>query len=701
MSYHHVFNPKSIAIIGASSKKDSVGSAVLNNLLFQGFKGTLYPVNPKYTEILDTPCFATYSDLPEIPELAIIIIPAQFVPESVKEIAQKGTKAFVIISAGFKEIGDDGAALEQQVSNICREHDITLVGVNCLGAMNVKTGMNASFASNLPAVGGIALVAQSGALCTSVIDYSHHLGLGFSKIISVGNKTLFNEMEMLEYFESDTDTSVVMMYLEDIHAATDILNRAKNITKPVVVLKSGRTEQGRIAAASHTGALGGSDAVYDALFRQSNIIRANTIEELFNFSLAFATNPVPTGGRVAIITNAGGPGGITIDAVSNAGLEVAQLSAKTTDILKNALPAAASVKNPIDVLGDAGADRYKISIDTVLSDENVDSLIVILTPQSMTDSIGVAQAIIQAKKMHSKPIIASFMGADKVFAANQLLALNQVTTISYPDQAASVLGLLWKSVREKAHTPKLDIKNQTISVSRQKEVKSMLEAVKKTGQTYIPENVAKEILHRYNLPVLQSFVVHSASEALEKARLLESNYIVCKIVSKDVIHKSDVGGVILDVKPEKADVAYEQIIENIRKNVPNAEIEGVLMVPMIFKENGYELILGVKDEPGIGKSIMFGMGGTMVEVLKDITFSIAPIDLAEAERMIHRIKSEVIFSGVRGRPEMDTEALIQTILQLSELVIDFPEISELDINPLLILPKGQGCKVLDSRIILK
>jgi acetyltransferase len=699
--YQQIFNPESIAIIGASSREGSVGNSVLSNLMFQGFKGKLYPINPKNEEILGIPCFASYEVLPQIPDLAIIIVPAKMVPEKLTEIAQKGTKAVIIISAGFKEIGGEGLELEKQVKQICEANDITLIGVNCLGVMNVKTKMNASFAASLPDAGNIALVAQSGALCTSVIDYSHQLGLGFSKIISIGNKTSFNEMEILEYLENDPDTKVVMLYLEDINFPQDILLKSKKLNKPVVILKSGRTEEGRAAAASHTGALGGSDAIYDALFRQSSFIRADTIEELFSFSLTFATNPLPKGPNVAIITNAGGPGGITIDAVSKAGLKVASLSPETTQFLAENLPTAASVKNPVDVLGDAKADRYQLAINKVLADENVDSLIVILTPQSMTDVIGTAWSIIQAKEKYAKPIIASFMGMDKVSLGNQILASKEVTTIAYPDHGAKVLGLLWESVKNKNYHINSHAKPIDISVEKKIRVQKILDQFAAGQNKYITEDQSKAVLENYKLPVLKSFVVTSAQEALEKAPLLESQYIVCKIVSQDVVHKSDVGGVILEVLPGEADKAYNQIIENITKNVPSAKIEGVLMVPMIFREHGYELILGVKDEPGIGKSVMFGMGGTMVEVFKDITFSIAPIDLAEAERMIHRIKSEIIFEGVRGKPEMDTEALVQTILQLSELVTDFPEISELDINPLVILPKGQGCKVLDSRIILK
>jgi len=700
MSYNHIFNPKTIAIIGASQREGSVGNAVFTNLLTQGFSGELYPVNPKQEEIAGVKCFASYQQIPVTPDLAIIIIPAAFVPQSVKEIAQKGTKAVIIISAGFKEIGHEGSLLEEEINQICIKNNITLVGVNCLGAMNVNAGINASFAANLPLKGNIGFVAQSGALCTSVIDYSKQLGLGFSKIVSVGNKTTFNEMEVLEYFESDEETSVVMMYLEDINAANDMLMKAKNLTKPVIVLKSGRTEEGRAAAASHTGALGGADAVYEALFRQSNIIRANTIEELFNYSLMFSKNPLPKGPKVGIITNAGGPGGITIDAVSSNGLKVAQLKPETAEILAKNLPAAASVKNPVDVLGDAQTDRYEMAINTVLSDDEVDSLIVILTPQSMTEPVKTAQAIIKAKQLSNKPIVVSFMGMEIVSEGAKLLSESGVATIAYPDQAAKALSVLWKKVLQQDKQFSTKVKVIPATTEHKQKVQSMFEAVKNSGQNYLPENLAKEVLDGYHLPVLKSFVVTSAQEALEKAKLIDAENLVCKIVSKDIFHKSDVGGVILNVKPEKADEAYAQIIENINKNSPDAEIEGVLMVPMINKDDGYELILGVANEPGVGKSIVFGMGGIMVEVMKDVTFSLAPIDELEAERMISRIQSSPIFDGVRGRPAMDKESLIQTILQLSTLVTDFPEISELDINPLLILPDGKGCKVLDSKIVL-
>jgi acetate---CoA ligase (ADP-forming) len=528
MSYHQIFNPQSIAIIGATPKEGSVGNAVLSNLMFQGFNGTLYPINPKYENILSIPCYKDYESLPAIPDLAVIIVPAKIVPISLESIAKKGTKAVIIISAGFKEVGEEGLALETQVKNICESNQITLIGVNCLGIMNVKAKINASFATNLPDTGSIALIAQSGALCTSVIDYSHQLGLGFSKIVSIGNKTHFNEMEMLEYFEQDPDTKVVMMYLEDINNPQDILRKAKKLTKPVIILKSGRTEEGREAAASHTGALGGSDAVYDALFRQSNIVRADTIEELFNFSLAFATNPLPKGPNVAIITNAGGPGGITVDAVSKAGMKIAKLSPETTEILTKNLPEAASSKNPVDVLGDAKADRYQLAIDAVLADKNVDSVIIILTPQSMTDVIGTAWSIIQAREKYQKPIIVSFMGMDKVSIGKQILASKEITTISYPDHGAKVLGLLWKTVESRNYNLTSQVQLIDIPSERQMEVTKILDEIKQTDQKHIPESQSKNILEKYKLPVLRSFIVNSAEEALKMAPLLESQYIVCK-----------------------------------------------------------------------------------------------------------------------------------------------------------------------------
>lgn len=698
MSLNSVFYPKSIAVVGASSRVGSVGNDVLKNILTQGFDGTIYPINPKNNEILGLKCYPSITDLPATADLAVVIVPAAIVPQVFEEIAAKEIKSAIVISAGFKETGPEGKLLEDKVRELCNLNKITLIGVNCLGIMNVQTGLNASFAANLPAKGHIAFVAQSGALCTAVIDYSAKLGLGFSKIISVGNKTDIDELALLEYLDNDPQTKVTMMYIEDVVNAHGLLEKGKSLKKPVVVLKSGRTESGKQATASHTGALGGSDAIYDALFRQSKIIRADNIEDLFNFSLAFATNPIPKGPNVAIITNAGGPGGITSDAVEMNGLKLAKLSEKTEAKLKAALPAAANIHNPIDVLGDSKADRYELAINACLEDENVDSVLVILTPQSMTEIEATAVAITTAKKSFNKPIITSFMGLDKVALANQILAKSEVTTIPYPDLAAKTLGLLWKSVESKNLTSnQADLNN--ISSTKKEKVNLIIQKALQAGQKNLPQTQVKEILEAYELPVLYSKLVTSAAQAQQEASSLNTN-LVLKIESPDIVHKSDVGGVILDVKPNEAGKKYDELIATVLKNVPEANITGVLMMEMVEINSGYELILGVKDEPGVGKSIMFGLGGVLVEVLKDVTFSIAPLNLSEADKMIGRIKSAQILKGVRGKPKMDTDSLVNALVRLSELVTDFPQIKELDINPLLILPDGEGSKVLDSRILL-
>ena len=699
MSLQSVFYPRSVAVVGASAKAGSIGCDILKNIS-HGFEGEIYPVNNKYGEIFGEKCYNSLKDLPKVVDLVIVIIPAKFVPDLFTEIADFGCRAVVVISAGFRESGEDGLELENKIRKICMEQKITLIGVNCLGIMNVQTGLNASFATDLPAKGNIAFVAQSGALCTAVIDYSYKMGLGFSKIISIGNKTVIDELALLEYLDNDSDTRVIMMYIEDIVNPTELLETAKRLKKPVVVLKSGRTESGKRAIFSHTGALGGSDIIYSSLFRQVGMLRVDNIEDLFNVSLAFASNPLPKGPNVAIITNAGGPGGITSDAVEINDLKLAKLSQKTTENLKNNLPPACGISNPVDLLGDSGADRYEFAIDCVLSDENVDSIIIILTPQSVTEVEKTAEVIVSAKNKYKKPIFVSFMGDKQISVGREILVKNQVCSIPYPDLAVKSLACLYKFSQNKNLNLISKSSDEIISKNKKQQATKLFNQIKTENLKNLPQSFIKKIFEIYELPIVASKIAKTSQEARKVALEINKN-LVLKIDSPDISHKSDVGGVILDVLPDEIEQKFEELLQNVKKNAPKAKINGVLIMEKIDLSSGFEFILGVKDEGNLGKSIMFGLGGVLVEVLNDVTFSVAPLDRVEAKKMIRRIKSAKILDGVRGRSELDTESLIFCLLNLSQLVMDFPEIAELDINPLLVLPTGQGCKILDSRILLK
>ncbi len=695
MSLEKIFNPGSIAVIGVSTRQKGVGFDVFTNLTTQGYRGLVYAINPKVGETGKDNFYPTLSALPHVPELVIIALPSPLVVKALIEAGENGVNSVIIISAGFREIGPVGEKLESQIKEIVTQYKLNLVGVNCLGAMNIKTGMNASFASRMPEFGNISFISQSGALCTAVIDFAKYLGLGFAKIISIGNKTSLSEIDILEYLETDPETKVIMMYVEDL-SGKDFLARARRLTKPIVVLKTGQTIAGQLAANSHTGALGGSDLIYEALFRQAGIIRAYNVQDLFNFCEAFACNALPRGNKVAVLTNAGGPGGLTTDALSLNGLEMAELSNATrAELLDNQI----NPHNPIDILGDAGRDKYATALDILTHAPEVDMLQVILTPQTSTQIEATAKAIVGIRNIINKPIITSFMGDTEIKPGVDILALNGVCDISYPDLASKALAKLYE---RKVYLDNLNNNHKgqgSASSVDHKIVTQIVSQATSQNLTYLTEDQATRVFKAYNLPVSTQFLVTSVQEAIAKSKELNSN-LVLKIVSPDIVHKSDVGGVILDVAPDQIESNYSRLLQNIHSNTPQARINGVLMSEMIDIQSGFEIIIGAKTEPGLGKSIMVGVGGTMVEVINDVTFSLLPIGEDEAWKMLERLKSKLIFKGVRGRPALDEVALVDALLKVSQLLTDFTEIRELDINPILVLEKGRGCKILDARIIL-
>lgn len=699
MDLNKIFYPKSIAIIGASTKVGTVGNDVVKNLTEQGFEGAIYPINPNAESLYDLKCYKNISEIKEEVDLAIVIVPAAIVPNVMQEIADKGTKGAIIISAGFKEAGHKD--LEDQVKDICIKNDIALIGPNCLGVMNPEIKMNASFAKLMPEFNNLAFLSQSGALCTAVLDYAKHLNIGFSKFASVGNKACVDEIDFLEYFRNDDKTKVIAIYAEQLAKPKELIESVQktikgNNPKPVMLIKAGKTSIGANASASHTGALGGSDAAYEALFNQAGIIRANSVSELFDHIQVFSNNKLPTENKVAIITNAGGPGVLATDEAILNGLTLAKLSEKTKETLKLALPAAANWHNPVDVLGDSKADRYKTAIDTVIGDENVDSVVVILTPQSMTEIEATADAIIQAKQKSDKPLIACFMGNDTVDKAVENMRKNGVSAINFPEQSMRSLGALTKfsEITKEKEPEQFEVND----VDKEK-VWQIFEEAKKEGITKFPEADAIRILEAYNFPILKSQVAVNENEAEIIGNKIGTK-LVLKIVSKDILHKSDVGGVMVGVEPKDIKAKFNEMMERVTKNVPTAIIEGILVREMADTTEGVELILGSTRDPALGSTIMVGFGGIYVEVFKDVTFGVVPINKTDAKKMIDRIKVKKLFEGARGGKILDVDSLIDCIGRLSKLLSDFPEIVEMDINPLAILPKGQGTKVLDARIVI-
>ncbi len=561
--------------------------------------------------------------------------------------------------------------------------------------------MNASFAATMPDAGNVAFVSQSGALCTAVLDYAKELGIGFSKFISIGNKADVDELKLIQHLAEDPKTSVIALYVEQLTEATKLINVIRSTTKgrkqkPIIMIKSGRTTAGASAVASHTGSLSGGDAAYTALFNQSGVIRAKTISELFEFAKIFSKNKLQKLENVAIITNAGGPGVLTTDEVTDNGLQLATLSEETQTALRAVLPPAASVKNPVDVLGDAVSERYEQALKLVEQDENVDGLIVVLTPQSMTEVEATAQAIIQLRKTSGKPIAVSFMGHEIVKPGVELMKQAGIVTTNFPEQAAKAMAVFsqfytWSQASEGTVRAYNDVDSQA--------VKEIFEQARANGQTSFPEAQALAILAAYRFPLLRS---HRAMTAAQAAQVLKGDdrAYAMKIVSPDILHKSDVGGVMLNVTAATVEKCFDEMMTTVTSHKPEARLEGVLLMEMA-PHNGIELILGVNQVPGLGTMIMFGLGGIYVEVFKDVNFAFAPVTEADARSLITQLRSSALFSGVRGQAPIDVEAVVESICRLSQLILDFPEIVELDINPLLGLPVGQGAKVLDARVVIK
>jgi acetate---CoA ligase (ADP-forming) len=826
MSLSNIFEPKSIAIIGASAQEGSVGNAIVKNLL-NSYQGQVFPINPKNAEILGTLCFASVLDLSTVPDLAIIIVPAKVVPLVLKQVAVKGVKGVVIISAGFKEIGGEGVELENQVKEICVANNISLIGPNCLGVINPWINMNGSFANDIPPIGNIAFLSQSGAICTAVIDYAQKLNLGFSKFVSLGNKALSSEVEMIKYLEQDSQTKVISIYAEGLVNAAEIIETMKSVTKPVVILKSGRTAAGSGASSSHTGALASEDVLYEALFRQARIHRAENIKELFEYMQVLSryhngeklkvkieklenplfisgSNAIPLtrGGskadgvihvtsvengdteaastntdrtidskieklQVAIITNAGGPGVLTTDYVIQNGMELAQISPQSLEKLKLTLPPTSNFHNPFDLIGDAPAQRYQDALEVLTKDKNVDAIIVILTPQTTTQIDETANLISKHASQTTKPIIASFIGGNKVLSGVEILRQNDVAHIDFPENAARALSVLnseklkvkseklengstsdrhFERPSEESNLGEFEIPNgvalaasttggsylsntgsgffaafkMTGSLNKQK-AQLIFEKYKSKNENYIPEVDAKKIFELYDIPTVKSVFCQSEEEvktslqqtfgtssntgigsfATLKMTDAQETKLILKIISPDIMHKSDVGGITPNVSVENATQEFKNMMKVVRSKLPDAKLEGILFSQMLDLTTGVEFILGAKKDQSLGTAIMFGLGGTMVELIHDVVFGFGKLGRQDILEMIDQLKSKKIINGYRGKSTLDLEAIIVTIEGLSNLLSDFPSITEVDMNPVLVGYNNTGVKVLDAKIVFE
>ncbi len=696
-----IFSPKSVAVVGASNVPGKVGHDIFVNILRGDYQGTLYPVNPKSNAIHSVKSYGSILELPEAVDLAIVILPPNAALTAVNYCVQKGIKGIVIVSAGFREIGEEGRLIEDQISAICREAGIRVVGPNCLGVINPHPSvrLNASFAARMPACGPISFISQSGALCTAVLDFAADRDFGFSKFISIGNKADVDELDLLPYLHEDPDTEVIMIYLEELKRGAEFIATVKNITSgdrptPVLVVKSGRTSAGARAAASHTGSLAGTEGVYNAVFEQSGIIRADSSEDLFNYAAAFSNRKIPRGNKVAIVTNAGGPGIVATDMTVSSGLELAQFRDETVDALISHLPVTANFHNPVDIIGDAAQDRYEAALSAVIKDEGVDGALVILTPQSMTNALGTAEAIVKIAKGTTKPILCCFMGIIDVSAGVKYLQTHGIPAYRFPEHAARSFGALYRysSWLNRQHFAGFDL---VYDKQRADEIVSNCIA---DGELRLGELVGNELLKCYGFNVLPTLLAKTREEARTHAENIGMP-VAMKIVSPEIIHKSDAGGVALRLNDGEAVMqAFDQIIESAERYNPNAEIKGVIVQKMASP--GEEVIVGSTRFNIYGHLLVFGLGGIFVELFKDVIFRIAPIGRNEARRMIAGIKGYALLNGFRGRAIADIEALERILVSLSNMVTNHPEIEELDVNPLLVHEKGKGATVADCRIIL-
>ncbi len=695
MSLQSFFSPKSVAIVGASRQKGKVGYEILTNLIAGGYRGKIFPVNPKADSIEGLRCYPNIAAIGETPDLVIIIVPAKLVPGIMEECAKVPVRSVIIITAGFKEVGPEGRRLEEEVVRIARRGGIRFIGPNCLGLIAPSHNLNASFGGDLPTPGAIGYISQSGALLAAILDLANANGIGFSNLVSIGNKADVDELDIIQAFGSQRETKVIAGYLESITDGNAFVREAEQISsrKPILLMKSGGTEAGAKAASSHTGSLAGGEVAYESAFKRAGVIRCNSIEQQFDFAQAFANQPLPKGPSVAVLTNAGGPGIMAADAIEEEGLTFARMSEDTVKRLAESLPPAANIYNPIDVLGDALADRYESALDIVLDDANVDSAIVLLTPQAMTQAKETAEAVVRIAKKKTKPVLACFLGAKKVQDGLRVLREGNVPQYDSPESAVATLKAMAEYVRWR-NRPKRVVR--LFPVNRRK-VESIVERHLRQGLLDIGEAEAKEIIEAYGFATPKGSIATTADQAANIAQQL-GYPVVLKIWSPDIVHKSDVGGVKVGLETEQeVKDAFDLMMYRIPKKRPEAHILGVLVQEMV-RTSGKEVILGMHRDPHFGPLMMFGMGGIMVEVLKDVSFYLAPLTAEEARQMLVNTKTYQILKGVRGQEGVDIEAIAEGLQRLSQLVTESPEIEEMDINPYVVGAPGTTAIAVDARI---
>lgn len=697
-----IFAPRSVAVIGASERENSVGRTVFWNLLRSPFGGPVFPVNPRRPSVLGVRTCPDIGSVPDKVDLAVITTPAETVPDIISECVAAGVRGAIVISAGFKEIGPKGAELEREVRRRACEGNLRLIGPNCLGVMNPLTGLNATFAASMAQPGSIAFFSQSGALCTAVLDWSLRTRVGFSAFVSVGSMLDVGWGDLISHFGDDPHTKSIILYMETIGDARSFLSAAREVamTKPIIVIKAGRTAEAAKAAASHTGSMAGSDDALDAAFRRVGVLRVNTIAELFYMAEILDKQPLPKGPRLTVITNAGGPGVLATDHLLLAGGQLSPLAPETISALDKVLPAHWSHSNPIDVLGDAGPDRYAFALETACADPNSDGLLIALTPQAMTDPTATAERIKQKARACHKPILASWMGGDQVAEGERLLNRAGIPTFPYPDTPARLFAFMWQhaqNLKALYETPTLTPGERERPIDRAA-VDEVLDKVRQSGRTLLDEIESKAVLAAYGIPVVETCAAATADEAAAAANRM-GYPVVLKLRSETITHKTDVGGVHLNLNSEQ-DVreAFEAIRASVEKAAGPGHFDGVSVQPMVQARGAVELILGSTTDSQLGPVLLFGSGGQLAEVIGDRALGLPPLTTTLARLMVDATKAGKVLARPRGSRPMDITELCGVLVRFSRLVVNHPWIREVDINPLL--ASADGFVALDARVIL-
>ena len=697
-SLQAILAPRTIAVIGATPRAGAMGRQVLSNLIDFGFTGRVYPVNPHAPSVRSVRAFAHVREIPEPVDLAVLVIPRDHVLDAVTECGAAGVKGLVVITAGFREVGGDGIALEQQVMDVVREYGMRLVGPNCMGVVNTAPGvsMNATFAPVMPPFGHAAFVSQSGALGLSVLDYAREFGIGVSQFVSIGNSPDVSATDLLEEWEHDDAVRVVLMYAENFGDPRRFLRVASRLTKskPVIVVKSGRSEAGARAASSHTGALAANDVAVDALLSQAGVLRAASIEELFDMAMGFGASARPRSRRTAVLTNAGGPGILAADALETAGLDLVELSADTVQALRPLFPPEASIRNPLDMIASATPAGYKAALTAFLADPHIDAVVPIFIPPFGVRAEDVAEAIVSAAKTNlTKPMLAVLMGREGLPEGRAELHAAGIPAYIFPESAARALAALNRQ-RDWETRPATSVETRDVDTDA---ARAIITGARAEGRTELSQQESFALLRAYGVPVAD--VVLAASEQeLEHAANIVGYPLVMKLASADVTHKTDVGGVRVDIgNSEELHSAWTEMMTQVRAAAPDARIDGVVLQRMIT--GGRETIVGISRDPRFGPLVMFGLGGVFVEVLRDVVFRMAPIDAQEARDMIRGIRGARVLQGVRGAPPVDDAALVDALCRIAQLAVELPEVEELDVNPLIAL--GDGAIAADVRVRIR